>query len=324
MSLTMDELAQMLGVSKTTVHFALSGKGKVSAQTRERVKQKAAELGYQPNILARSLRMKSTSIIGVVMHTNFDDPIYGKFVATIDTLAQAQGYLTMHASGHHHPEKEQRAYEHFCGSGAEALIIQPEPTADPRRYHALARQAMPIMTVLNQVEGLPFDMVGIDDFATGYLAAQHLLSCGCRSIAFLGMALIDNSNWVRERLRGCDQAAREAGLPSIPVLHVPLVREEQSVLIAAAAGVVQTALQHGLRCDGLVAANDMLAYSALQGIEQAGLRVPNDISVIGVDDAPFSSFCTPTLTTFIRPMVEIAEVTMDILFRRLQGATRET
>lgn len=316
----MEEIAQKLGVSKTTVHYALRNKGRVSDATRQRVLEIAAQLGYRPNLVARSLRAQNTDTLGVVV-TSLTSSFHAHVLEGIESIAQQHKHTILLSCSYGIPQKERDLVEVLLEKAVDGLIIAPaDPEENCTYYKRLMDEGIHLVFVDRQVPGVNVDMVSTDNIMGGYLAAQHLVKLGRKKIVFVTTTSRSRrSTSVQGRLLGCNRALQEAGLEPATVIgpgELDTISEEQfaynSMLHFLASGKNQF--------DGVFATHDGLAYGAIEALIESGKRVPEDVSVVGFDDQDPSAYYHPPLTTIRQPMREIGNEAARLLFRRFKEA----
>lgn len=311
----METIARKLGVSKTTVHYALRDTGRVSAQMREKVRALARELGYRPNRLARSLRTKRTDTLGVVL-ISLRTTFHARLLAGIEGAAQEREFGTLLAISNRDFSVEKQRVELLLEKGIDGLIVAPTRSHESTAYYErLIEDGVRIVFVDRDVPGLPVHAVSTDNELGGYLAVKHLIGLGRKSIAFLRPASTSiESTSVRGRFDGSNRALQEAGLEPSVVLGSDVPAQDTDEEYASLA--VKSHLSARLpRFDALFAAHDGLAFGAVNALVHEGLRVPDDVSVVGFDDQDSSGFFQPPLTTVRQPAELIGREAVRVLFR---------
>lgn len=307
--------AAMAGVSTATASRALSGTGRMSEETRARITELAAQLGYRPNLVARNLRMQRTMTIGVLVPLGHDsaqhlsDPFFSTMTGYLaDELAE-RGYDLLLSRV---LPRDARWLDPYVGSGRVdgILIVGHSDQYDvieqvSRRYH-------PMVVWGGVVEGQHHCSVGSDNRKGGWMAARHLIDRGCRTIAFAGPT---QGHEFGERLAGVRQAAGEAGLAE--ALTVLPVRFEPS---AAYADIRDWLASAPTLPDGIVAGADVTAMGALRALNEAGIRVPQDVRVMGYDGLPIGEHFAPALSTIDQNLRLGAKLMTDLVMARLGGA----
>ncbi|MBN1669868.1 MAG: LacI family DNA-binding transcriptional regulator [Kiritimatiellae bacterium] len=316
-SLSLSDIAKAAGVSTTTAHRALAGKGRISRATRRRVSKVAERLGYRPNLIARSLRARRTATLGVVVDA-LDSSFYAHVVEGIDDVAQAQEYAVLLACSHGVPERERRLLELLLAKRVDGLIVQPAGTTENAAYYtALLEQAVPVAFADRYLPGVHADSVCTDNVLGGYLAGRHLAQLGRRAIVLVAPSAREGATTsLRERMQGFARALEDQGVPAARVLGTDLPADLSRQERARRA--VHAHLASNKTADGLFAVQDGLAVGALQALREAGAKVPGAVSVVGFDDEDLCAYTHPPLTTIHQPMREIGATAARLVLRRLQ------
>lgn len=306
MHVTIHHIAQVAGVSASTVSRALSGKGRISQATRERIKKMAEELGYQPNALARGLATRSTYAIGVVIHKRHlpldERSFYGLVLEVIEAEVTEHGYHVVFSTLRDHALPnflEERRVDGviFLGTDMESAVIQE------------VRSKLPVVLVDSALPEI-VSVVG-DNEGGGRLATLHLLEHGHRAVAFVAETLSDPS--FCDRFQGYRKALAERGIP---------LEKRWVIEGGRRPDTDQVAMEKFLRLrklpTAIFAANDFMAVGAIHALRQAGLRVPEDVAVVGFDDGALATVVQPPLTSVRVPREEMGKVAASCLLRLLQ------
>jgi LacI family transcriptional regulator len=309
----METIARKLGVSKTTVHYALRDTGRVSKQMREKVRALARDLGYRPNRLARSLRTKRTDTLGVVL-VSLRSTFHARLLGGIESAAQEREFGALLAISNHDFSVEKQRVELLLEKGIDGLIVAPAPSQESTAYYErLIEDGVKIVFIDRDVPGLNVDAVSTDNELGGYLAAKHLIGRGRKSIAFLLPSSTESTS-ARGRLDGWTRALQEVGMkPSIVLGSDVPDQETDEEYASLAVKSYLSSKRH--RFDALFAAHDGLAFGAVNALAQEGLSVPDDVAVVGFDDQDSSGFFQPPLTTIRQPAELIGREAVRVLFR---------
>ncbi len=313
----LNTIAKASGMSLSTVHRALSGKGRVSAATRRRVLKVAARLGYRPNLVARSLRSRRSATLGVVV-AGLDSSFYAHVLEGISRTAQEQDYAVVLACSYGDGAKERDLVELLLGKQVDGLIVQPADNDQNCSYYAmLIEQQAHLVFIDRYLPGVNVDSVCTDNRLGGYLAGQHLADLGRKAVCVLMPSAEEaGASSIRERTEGLTQALKDNGLRTVEMLEADTDggadRHECARL------TVCEYLDRQQSFDALFAAQDGLAVGALEALRSAGRSVPEDVSVIGFDDQDLCAYTYPALTTIHQPMREIGCEAAALVFRRLE------
>lgn len=292
MPATLRDVADRAQVSVRTVSNVVSGYPHVSEQMRERVRKAIAELDYRPNPVARTLRTGRTGVLALVV-PEIDVPYFSELARDVITAADEVGLRVMiDQTGHDH----ERERELLLGEGRtmlfDGVLFSPLVT----RSELLAMEGTTLMPLVllgeHEFDGR-FDHVAIDNERAAHDAVTHLVSAGRRRIAAIGSQPDEDYATPRQRGAGYESALRDAGLPLDPALALPSAHYSRSDGYEAA----RSLLASGASIDGIFCFSDLLAIGAMRAIFDAGLRVPEDIAVIGIDDIEEGRYSRPTLST---------------------------
>lgn len=305
--MTIHDIAKLLGVAPSTVSRALSGKGRISPATREKIQRVAEELGYRPNALARGLATRRTGEIGGLIHERHlpldERSFYGVILATIEAeLGQHDYHVLFSTLGDHVFPRcvEERRVE--------GLIILGTDVSEPL-VRSLAA-VVPVVLVDHAFPGIT-SVVG-DNVGGARLATAHLLDHGHREVAFVAETLADPG--FRTRFEGYKLALMERGLR---------VRNDLVFEGGRRSDSDQVAMEKLLGCkripSAIFAANDFMAVGAIKALANAGRRVPEDVAVVGFDDGALATVVDPPLTTVHVPRVEMGRVAARRLLELLSG-----
>ena len=305
------DVAARAGVSITTVSHVLSGQRPVSAATTAKVQQVIAELGYEPNRLARGLRLRRSDTVALVI-PDITNPFYPQIARGLQNVLGPAGVQVLVTSTDADPAAEEAAVQQMITRRVDGLAFAGYQT-DHRRVAAAAEVGIPVVLLGGRTTRPGIDVVSSDDVAGGEIAAEYLLGRGYTRVAFITGA--ERVGAPANRVLGYRHALREAGMAFAPSL---VVREEISRDGGARAMRQLLALRRPP--DAVLCTNDMVALGALDGAKAQGLRVPQDVAVMGFDDIEIAALTTPALTTVsIRPL-EQGEAIGRLLLGRLDGS----
>lgn len=298
MSATIEDVAREAGVSIATVSRYLNGRiGEVSAQTGARIQAVVDRLGYVPNLAARSLKTGRSWLIGVLL-ANIAHPYWSVVLSGVEDACQAEGYSVVISSAGDRAEVEDRYLHMFLRQRVDGILLNPAQ-AGPEMVALWGNLAVPVVTIDRTLPGLPFPMVAMDNVLGTRLGMEHLLTLGHRRIGIVSWPVGLFSNR-QERLQGYREALQQAGI----AFDSGLMR---SAAEGWSDGVEQTLalLDAPNPPTAILSATSMLNLQILAAIERRGLRVPEDISVVGYDDSPWDSLLDPPLTTVATPAYDL-------------------
>jgi len=306
---TLQEVAEYSGVSRSTVSRVINNDPHVSEETRQKVLQAIAELDYHPNAVARSLAAGHTQIIGLVIPTAvamlFSDPYFPRLIQGVVAACNASDYSVMLWIGE--PEYERRTIHRHLNSGMlDGLIIASAVKDDP--VIAAVRQSGLPLVMVGRADDPTISYVDVDNVQGARQAVRHLLQQGYRRIATITGTL--NTAAAIDRLEGYRQALRDHGLP----VEESLIAEGKFTEEGAAEAMRNLLPHHP---DAVFCASDTMAQGAMRTIRAAGLRIPQDIAIVGYDDMAFTANLEPPLTTVQQPIEEMGQEAVRLLLTLL-------
>ena len=309
--ISLKKLAEYLDLNPATVSVVLNevpGRS-IPQSTRDRIKAAAKELNYQPSLLARSLRNRRTLTIGILV-PQLGDGYHTQVMSGIGDHLMEAGYFYFTAHHRHRRDLVEEYSRMLLGRGAEALIA-----IDTMLEHPFS---VPVVAVAGhrRIDGIT--NVVIDHRFAAELALTHLYSLGHRRIAFIrGQPFSSDSE---ERWKSIVTAAHQIGIPIKPELIVQLDRDISSPELGYP--VMQQLFSRGQQFTAVVSFNDMSAIGAMRALQDSGIQVPGDVSVIGFDDIQAAAFNSPRLTTIRQPMSNMGRIAAQCILNRLHGSER--
>lgn len=308
------DVAERAGVSIRTVSNVVNGYAPVSDQKRERVEAAVAELGYRPNVMARNLKHGRSGLIALVV-PELDVPYFAELARSVVTTAREHGYTVVVDQTDGEPDRER---ELITGDGSAAMFdgVILSPLALSRNDLAQQDATKPIVLLGERIADSGYDHVTIDNVSAARLATAHLISLGRTRIAAIGDQPYETGETAQLRTRGFTLAHEDAGREVDASLVIPTHRFHFSDGAAAAERIL--AHKDGPP-DAIFCYNDLLAIGAIRSILSSGLRVPEDIAVVGFDDIEVGRFHTPSLTTISPDKPAIARLAVERLLERLGG-----
>ncbi|HEU4630362.1 MAG TPA: LacI family DNA-binding transcriptional regulator [Gemmatimonadaceae bacterium] len=289
MRVTIRDVATRAGVSVATVSRVFNDSGPVHEETRRRIREAARELRYAPNSAARSLSTRRTSTLGVLL-PDLHGEFFSEIIRGIDLTAQRRHHHLIVSSSHNHRSEVAAALRAMRGRVDGLILMSPAVDAETLVAELPVPDTLRVVLLNCAVRDPRFDGLEIDNIGGARAVVEHLTGCGHRRVAMiLGPARNHDAD---ERRRGYRAALRAAGLEPRP-------EWEHSGDFTDAAGYQAAAALLRLvpRPTAIVAANDAMAIGALSAVREAGLRVPEDMAVVGFDDVPIARYVHPPLTT---------------------------
>lgn len=308
-SVTIKEIARQLGVSHSTVSRALNNQPVVAEETAARIRALARELQYVPSATARALKTNRSHVLGVI-NNRIADPFYAEVLDGIQSVAHRYGYSVFVSAFEYDPEREEGLIRAMVARQVDALILCSS-TFPARRLEQMGGTSVPTVFIHNRADDVLPHSIYHDDRAGTYALTRHLVQLGHRRIAFGGNAR--GGRLQQERRQGVVDALAEAGLRLDPA-HDLMAPDGQ---MRSGAILADQLLALAERPTAIVCFNDMQAIGLMQALQQAGLRIPGDISVAGFDDIPLAGFLYPSLTTYHQPQRSLGELAAQVALHLL-------
>lgn len=308
---TIKDVAARVGVSRQTVSRVINNKPEVSPETRSRVQAAIDELGYRPNAAARSMVSGRSCMLGCVA-PNLIDYTFAAIIETAQAQARRMGYFILTGSAPTLADVEPLLEEMLLRQVDGLLVLNPCMDDRSRFFLQLPEKGTPVVYVASSPEGARVPVVHCDDFQGGLQATQYLIELGHRSIA----TVVGDSDqrFASDRLEGYYHALQEAGLEGSPGL---VMSGDWSATSGYRA--VQRLLKSRQRFTAIFAQNDRMAVGVIKALRAAGLRVPEDVSVLGFDDIPLASYFDPPLTTLRQPMESFGRQAAQLLIKTIEN-----
>ncbi|WP_456318996.1 LacI family DNA-binding transcriptional regulator [Amycolatopsis aidingensis] len=305
----MEDVAERAGVSRALVSLVMRNSPKVSEQRRAAVLRAAEELGYAPHVMARSLASRTATVLGVMV-SDLRNAFFAEVVEGLDGAAQAAGFDLILNTGGRSPSRERAALRSLL-SFRPAGIVLLSPVLPAAAIEAAAEQC-PVVLVSRSSRLATVDTVNDDGEAGAALAVDHLVGLGHRHIAHLDGGGAATS---AARRKGYRAAMNRHGL------RPWVVRSEHTD--TAGEKAVQELLSTRALPTALLAGNDFNAVGAISALEEAGLRVPADVSVVGYDNTSLAALKHVSLTTVDQPRTEMGRLAVEALLERVRGGRRD-
>jgi DNA-binding LacI/PurR family transcriptional regulator len=317
---TLTDIAAAAGVAPMTVSRVLNGSGYVSAETREKVLAALRKMNYRPNGLARALKRQRTETVGLVLG-DIANPFAAELSRGVREVLAARGYNLFICVSEQSAKEDLAAFDSLLDHRVDGLIVATRASKlGNDRLAEIVEAGTPVVAIGRDFRHPQADLVTADHLRGGYEAAQHLISLGHRRIGFIGVSLTSGL-WLR-RFQGYLEALREHGLPV----------EEELVAGGGASAEQPGYATEEMGYEGMrqllalrepptavFARNDFAAFGAMNAIKRAGLRIPQDIAIVGYDDVPLASHTSPPLTTVRQPTREQGRLAAELLLRRIES-----
>jgi len=316
----LEDIAQRLGISVTTVSLALKGHPRITEKRREQVLRVARSMGYRPNLLARALATGRAGIVGLIVSDN-TDPFYAEVVRAVEDRVTETAMSVILCNTSRDPKREGAAVRMLLSRKVDGIIISPVRTPGDRdeedRYlRALAQEGFPLVIITRSVRDPDFHAVSVDNVGLAERAVEHLMSLGHRRIVYLGSEVRTHPDG--ERMRGYREALRRAGIPFDP----SLVERCAPSLEGGHAGATRF-LARGGDATAVFAFNDVIALGAVRALREHGAEIPADVSVLGCDDIEAARYSAVSLSTMRIPKYEMGARAADIILQSIRAPSAE-
>ena len=315
---TLEAVALAAGVSRATVSRVVNGSDRVAPETRRIVEKAISRLGYVPNRAARSLVTRRTESVGLVIPEPttklFGDPFFPRLIRGINAvLSEADQVLVLLTPQSAHDEEQLGRY--LVSGHLDGAMLVSLHGADPLPA-LLAERGIPVVVGGRPSRSIGVDVVDVDNVQGALQAVRHLIALGRRRIVTVTGSL--DMAPAQDRLAGYGSALAEAGIEPDPTLELAGDFDQ-----AAAREAVERFIAAGGRFDALFAASDAMALGAMSAIRRAGLRVPQDVAVVGYDDSALALSSDPPLSSVRQPIEEMGREMARAMLAQLGGAPRQ-
>ena len=311
---TIKDVAALAGVSAATVSRALDDRPEISSETKERVRSACAQLGYVPNAAARGLAGHATHTIGLVL-PDISNPYFSGMATAIEETAAAHGCRVFLSNSLRKEDRELRAIENLVARQVDGILVNPVSPESQLRHREVLGGLPCVYLGANHDESPSYVMA--DNETGAYAAARYLIRLGHRDILFLGGRTTSRTR--EQRIRGFRRALAEAGLegrelPAPP--NVTLMRQWS----------YETALEllKGPLPDAIFAYSDMTALKVLEAAEERGVRIPEDLSMVGYDNIAFGALHRIHLTTVSQHKYQQGQIAVERLLEKINGSRAHT
>jgi len=291
---TIHDIAKKLNLSASTVSRSLQDKPVISVATRLLVQRTAEEMGYRPNIQAANLRTRRTNTIGVIVPL-INRHFFSSVISGIEEIAYSQGFTVTISQSNDKFEKECKIAHTLFANRVDGVILSIGMETNTFDHLKLfSDRNIPMVFFDRVVDEIDSHKIVVDDFGGGYRATQHLISQGAKTVAHIGGPLL--LKIYENRQKGFCDALKDAGLKVNETLIVnnSLTREDGILAISKL-------MQNELKPDAVFCANDTVALSVIMYLKENGIKVPEDIAVVGFSNEPFSEVVTPSISTIKQP-----------------------
>jgi LacI family transcriptional regulator len=311
--ITYADIARHAGVSTASVSRALANEKGVSAEVADRVRESAAALGYRGNRAARALRLQRADAIGLLV-PDVENPFFASITREVEAVASIHGHTVLLCNTGERVDVERRYLDLMIGENVAGVIAVPSGE-ELEPLLALVDAGIATVIVDRQLPSDPFDTVLVDHCRAAREVVEHLLGHGHRHIGAITTTTTETGG--RERLRGCREAVDAAGarLTALEALTSDVVGVARTYALAAQ--LARDLMDMSDAPTALFCSNGLLSVGAYRGLRRSGRRVPDDVALVGVDDAPFFDVLEAPLTVSAQPTEEIARKAANVLYERI-------
>lgn len=310
MPITIKDIARQASVSVATVSYVVNKSKWVSPELTERVLKAIEQLGYSPNAVARSLRQKHTRMIGLIVPDS-SNPFFAEIAKGVEDAGFEAGYSVILCNSNASLDRE-LVYLNLLQSKRVEGIIFIATSTHVEQLRTIVRSGIPVVTFYRELPGLDVDTFRIDNFQAGYLGTRHLIDLGHHNIACIQPASAQTPS--SQRVEGYKHAMTEAGIPWQEKLMPRGDNHISGGEIAA-----QELIRSGLPFSAIFSTNDAMAIGAMRALRGSGYQIPQNASIVGVDDIILASYSEPPLTTVAQPKYDAGCQAVSFLIERIGG-----
>lgn len=294
----LDDVAKVAGVTRTTVSRVINNRGYISERTRKKVKEAMEELHYYPNDLARSLYKKKTRFIGLIVPT-ISNPFFGELTFHVENILADLGYKVILCNSLNNPEKEESYSEMLIRHQVDGIIV----CSHNRGVSTYQRQNIPVVAI-DRYLSPTVPVISSDNYKGGKMAVEHLIDKGCKNIVHInGPSQLETPTQLRRK-------AYE------DIITNPITYEIQDVFNRQQAiELIRKIFSEVPQVDGIFASDDMIGVSCLNVAREKGIKVPEELKVVGYDGTKTLMNIQPNLTTIRQPIESLAQSTVSTLLK---------
>lgn len=313
------DVAEYVGVSTALVSYVLNNKDKqarVGEEIARKIRKAAADLNYQPNLIAKSLQSGKTNIIGLIV-ADISNPFFSNIARIIEDEAMRQGYVVIFGSSDESSEKSMRVTEVFSNRGVDAFIIAPSENAE-KQIRSLQKKKVPVVLIDRYFQHIQSDYVIINNYQSAYTAVDHLVKNGSRRIAM--MAYNTQLEHMQQRVSGYRQALADNGIEYqadwLSLVSYKDVSQQVETYIRALT-------KPSLRVDGFFFATNTLAVESLKLLTLTGIRIPDDLAIVSFDESDAFDLFYPPVTYVSQSLAAIGKGAVDLALARIRDKNKK-
>jgi DNA-binding LacI/PurR family transcriptional regulator len=308
------DVARFVGCSTSTISRVLNNRDAVDPKTRQKVLDAIDKLGYKPNLVAQGLRVRKGNLIGLVVPNTLTHS-FNFLIYRITEYARQQGYSVIFADTQNNPDNEEAFIDDLLRRHVNGVIFS-RVSDESRIMPKLLKKNVPFVVIDRALEKEKVPTVVLNNAQAGRLAATHLVELGHRKIACVTGPL--KIGLCRERLKGFQDVLKENG--------IHLGKEwvfEGNFIFHSGIEAVENFIQRGCDFSAIWVLNDVMAFGVLKELQRRGIRVPAEVSLIGMDNMDFDEMLTPALTSIHYPFDEMAEKAVELIIKQSEGEAIE-
>ncbi len=305
---TINDVAEHAGVSRSTVSRVLNNQHYVAAEVRERVLNAVDVLGYQPNRAARRLRANQSDLLGLII-PDIQNMLFLSLVRAVEDLAYAREMNMILCNTDDSPDKQRSYLEIMQGQHAAGLLVVPASSKDAPMLATVREAGIPLVLIDREIR-LDADMVLVDNANGARLAVSHLIKTKHHRIAIIAGPQTLTTG--RERLRGYTEALTDAGLP----IDQNLIKIG-NFKIDSGYALTYELMQSANPPDAIFTSNNMMSLGCLRALHELNLQIPDQVALVGFDDMPWAEDLNPPLTVIAQPSYEMGQQALELLLKRI-------
>lgn len=305
---SMKDVAKLAGVSVSTVSRVINQNIPVDEETKRRVKEAIRKLNYKPNLLAKGLRLRSGRVIGLVVPDFVPLHAFANIIKYTEESALQHDFNLILGNNHDNPDIEERFIDNLIRRSVDGIIFS-RVSDESRVLKILHKRDIPIVVIDRALEDESVPSVVINNYRAGELSAEHLVSLGHKHIVCITGPL--NITLCRERVKGFKQVLMDHNIG----FYEECIFEGDFKLEAGMRGIASLLRSHE-KITAVWAHNDIMAAGVIKELHKRGMKVPDDMSVIGMDDTSLANMITPALTTIKQPFKEMSEKAVEMIIRQ--------
>ncbi|HVY74871.1 MAG TPA: substrate-binding domain-containing protein [Puia sp.] len=313
------DVAEHLGVSIALVSYVLNNKEKearVGEKMAQKIRQAAADLNYQPNLIAKSLQSGKTNTIGVIV-ADISNPFFSSIARIIEDEAMRQDYVVIFGSSDENAERSMRLIDVFVNRGVDAFIIAPSEHTE-KQIRNLQKKQIPVVLIDRYFTNLKSDAVLINNYQAAYQAVEHLIRNGSNKIAM--MTYDTDMEHMKERVRGYKTALADNNIKFDESWLVKVSYQDLAKQVKAG---IQQLTGSKLRVNGFFFATNSLAVESLKPITAAGLRIPEELAVVSFDESDAFDLFYPPVTYVSQSLDAIGKKAVGLVLDRINGQKKK-